>query len=87
MKNRLFDAGTQQCWGAFMVLLAMTGFVIPEGTPMFGVCKPIAVRQSQLVAIFVQYAEQLPARWNEDFVVIALESLQNAFPCKQQRLG
>ena len=50
-----------------------------------GVCAPPSSTLSQLVAIFVSYAEKNPQRLHEEGFDIALESLQVAFPCKGRK--
>ena len=45
-------------------------------------CIPSAVNVSQSVLVVVQYIDARPARMHEAFEVLALEALQQAWPCK-----
>jgi hypothetical protein len=51
------------------------------GKPMFFVCLPSDHTRSQMIAIFVQYAEKHPARNHEDFPWVAFDAAREAFPC------
>jgi hypothetical protein len=72
----------QRCWGAFSAIQTGISWTDTTGHPFWGVCAPPTSRRTQLIAIFVQYASNLPARWHEDFMLLAVESLRRSFPCR-----
>jgi hypothetical protein len=45
-------------------------------------CFPVGVTREQVVRAVVQYIDGQPARMNENFVPLAIEALQSAWPCK-----
>ena len=76
-----FESG--KCWGAFLVIqkLARKGDI--SLNRRYNVCAPADSHLVQLVAVFVNYAEQNPQRWHEDFFEVTLDSLQALFPCSR----
>ena len=46
------------------------------------ICLPVGVTREQAVRVVVQYIDGQPARMNENFVPLAIEALQAAWPCK-----
>jgi hypothetical protein len=76
-----FDTG--RCWGAFEVLQFMLrAQIVGEKRPViFWICIPSESNLSQLVTIFVRYVEKHPERLHEDFPRVALDALEEAFPC------
>ena len=72
---------TGNCWGAFTVIQKMIVRVDDHRRPFFGVCAPASSTLSQLIAVFVDFAEKNPQRLHEDFFDVSIESLQKAFPC------
>ena len=46
------------------------------------ICVPVGVTREQAVRVVVQYIDGQPARMNENFVPLAIEALQAAWPCK-----
>lgn len=78
--------GPQRCWGAFGTVQSGVMLLNGDGRRLWAACVPEEkIRRTQLIAIFVRYAEQIPSRWHEDFLVPAIESLQAAFPCARKR--
>jgi hypothetical protein len=73
------------CWGTFGAIQKVISHIDETRRPIYGVCAPSAGTLSQLVAVFVSYAERNPQRLHEDGFDIALESLQVAFPCKSRK--
>src|SRR5437764_934354 len=75
-----FQSGT--CWGAFITLQAVIVRTTGEGnTRVFGICSPADSTRTQLILVFVEYARRNPRLLNEEFFSIALQALQEAFPC------
>ncbi len=76
---RTFETG--QCWGMFAMLQADVVKIDDRNRRILGACAPAESTRSQLIQIFVKYAESNPERLHEDGTSIALESLQRAFVC------
>lgn len=72
---------TGECWGAFGTLQRLIVFPGPGGQPLMQVCAPETSTRTQLIAIYVKYLEDHPAKRNEKFLDIALAALREAFPC------
>jgi Ssp1 endopeptidase immunity protein Rap1a len=70
------------CMGAVSTLAAAaTAFErAAEGT--IGVCIPAGTSVNQQVRVVVTYIDARPNRSQEDFRVLALEALKDAWPCK-----
>jgi Rap1a immunity proteins len=47
------------------------------------ICSPDNVTNNQLVRVVVKYIDDRPARWHEDFRLLAQEALFAAWPCKK----
>ena len=47
------------------------------------VCPPSGVTMGQALRVVVAYIDQLPARLHEPFAELALEALQQAWPCRR----
>jgi hypothetical protein len=79
-----FDSGS--CWGAFGAIQdLLTAVNASTKKPMFGVCLSESTTRTQLIAIFVRYAEKHPERYNERFVWVADNAIREAFPCPVQK--
>ena len=74
-----FESGL--CWGAFATIQKIARYADEKGRLFFRVCAPASSRRTQLIAVFVRYAADNPQRLHEDYFRIALDSLQEAFPC------
>ena len=73
-----FESG--KCWGAFATIQSTV--VLSNGkTRIHGVCAPPNGTRTQLIAIFAEYATRNPRLLNEDFILVAIEALRDAFPC------
>lgn len=81
MFARTYDSGV--CWGAFSSIQRVI-FFRTQGRPLFGVCAPLQVKRSQLIAVFVEYARRTPSRHHENAFDVARDALQEAFPCGQR---
>ena len=81
--QQTFESGL--CWGAFATVQRVVKYVDEYGRLFFGVCAPASSRRTQLIAVFVRYAAENPQRLHEEYFAIALDSLQEAFPCSPQR--
>jgi hypothetical protein len=74
------DFRTGMCWGAFAVLQEIIRHMDePDHHTIYGVCPPANSKRSQLISIFVKYAENNPQRLHEDFFPVAIDSLREAF--------
>ena len=76
---------TGKCWGTFSVIQSVIVHVDDARRPIYLVCAPSSSRLSQLITIFVAYAEKNPQRLHEESFVIALDSLRASFPCQSRR--
>ncbi|MBR1226130.1 hypothetical protein JQ600_14490 [Bradyrhizobium sp. AUGA SZCCT0176] len=72
----------QFCWGAFDVLQKMSRIINTSSSPVLGMCPGEKVTRSQMILVFLKYADNNPALLHDDFPFIALRALQEAFPCK-----
>jgi hypothetical protein len=48
-----------------------------------GVCPPISATHGQAVRVVMQYIDERPERMHENFILLAREALQAAWPCKR----
>ncbi len=73
---------TGVCWGAFEVIQQTIRWrQSDKQPPLMGVCAPPESSRSQLIAIFVSYADRHPKRWHEEFAFVAYDALIEAYPC------
>ena len=71
------------CWGAFSVIQkVITQADYKSKKKVYGVCAPPKSTRTQLITIFVNYAEKNPQRLHEDFFYVAMDSLKESFKCK-----
>lgn len=75
-----FDAGS--CWGAFGAL-HQAMMLLESGKPLLHVCLPEDTTRTQLIAIFVRYAEKHPEEYSKNFAIVALNAEIEVFPCKK----
>jgi hypothetical protein len=73
---------TSRCWGPFAVIQHRLRLRKTAGEALWDACPPEKSRRTQLVAVFVTYAEQHPERLHEEFMFVVLNSMQLAFPCR-----
>jgi len=66
--------------GGFTLQASSTG--VSPGRRDGTMCFPVGVTREQVVRAVVQYIDGQPARMNENFVPLAIEALQSAWPCK-----
>jgi hypothetical protein len=74
-----FDAGS--CWGAFAALHQVT-MLLENGKPSLHVCLPEDTTRTELIALFVRYVESHPKVYSENFALVAMNAMIEAFPCK-----
>lgn len=75
-----FDAGV--CWGGFAAFQDIIMFVtIGEEYPMLGVCPPVQTTRRHLVEVFYMFTTSHPEREDEEWTVVTMEALREAFPC------
>ena len=74
----------QMCWGAFLVLHSLTGFVDAALKPVLGACVPDGSTLTQLVAIFVEYVDRNPAARSQPFARVAINAINGTFPCAKK---
>lgn len=49
----------------------------------YGICLPAGVTAEQATRVVVQFIDGQPARINENFMLLAVEALRGAWPCKK----
>jgi hypothetical protein len=76
--NETYESG--YCMGAFTVVDQML-MAINSATrkPPFSVCLPKGFTRTQVIAVFVRYAEKHPERYGEDFPWVAFDAAKEAF--------
>jgi Rap1a immunity proteins len=52
-------------------------------TTHFGICAPRGANVGQAIRVVVNYIDQRPQRMHENFMLLALEALQQAWPCRR----
>jgi Rap1a immunity proteins len=67
----IFSAG--RCMG----MIEGTSYLTPT------ICAPAGATTSQRLQVIISYIEARPARMNEDLRSLALEAMEQAWPCKQ----
>jgi hypothetical protein len=72
------------CWGSFGTFQGLSRFAIGgEGRKKYlKICAPSKSTLTQFIKIFEAYAEKNPQKLHEDWDLIALTALWQAFPCK-----
>lgn len=76
------DFASGVCWGAFGTIQTETAIVDKDTLkPLFHVCAPTEGTRTQLIQIFLVYAQAHPEEYQKDYFVVALTALQKAFPC------
>ena len=78
-----FEAG--KCWGAFTVIQNGIERVDDKMLLIYDICAPAESARTQLIGMFVDYAEKNPQRLQEDFFDVFIDALRKAFPCKHQK--
>lgn len=79
-----FESGV--CWGYFSTFPAILGLTryasYPDKNAGFKICPPKSgIMIEQVIAIFLKYAREHPARYQEDAVFVGLDAMKEAFPC------
>ena len=77
--------GAGVCWGTFLSIQKIIVQLDDARRPLYGVCAPSTSTTTELISIFVSYAQSHPARYHEDGFSVALESLQLSFPCANEK--
>jgi Rap1a immunity proteins len=72
-----FAAGN--CAGQIEGLLILRDDLLPE----IRFCKPPSVTTGQAIQMMVNWLEANPARWHENFVLLAHGVFKRAWPCKR----
>jgi hypothetical protein len=65
------------CGGTIQTLMFVARFI--------GVCRPHEATLPQAIRVIIQYIDAQPERMHEDFNVLAIEALHNAWPCQQKQ--
>lgn len=78
-----FETGI--CWGAFAAIQRLSATVDHNEKPLLFSCPPEDSTQTQIITIFVRYAEKHPEKYHQDFVFSAIAALKEAFPCPARK--
>ena len=77
--SQTYAIGT--CMGAFRMMQRVIVSIDDKNRRIYSVCAPPDSTLTQLIKVFINYAERNPQRLHEDFSIVALDSLAMAFPC------
>jgi hypothetical protein len=72
---------TGQCWGTFDAIAQFLDH-FRDRARLYGVCAPPTIDAHELAVIFARYAERNPQLLREDPLILSLQSLVGAYPCK-----
>ena len=72
-----------RCFGAFVVIqqLAATTWDVSSTETILKTCIPPEVRMTDLIKVFLRYAEAHPEQGHYKFTDVAVFALQTAYPC------
>ena len=71
-----------RCWGAFAAIQYLFNVNRPgEDVPLLGVCLPPESYRTQLIQVFLKYADQHPEKTHENFTAMVWSAFVLAFPC------
>lgn len=76
------NADGMPCWNYFLAIQDLS--ILAETDikhPMLGFCPPAKSRLTQIIRVFVEYAEHNPAILHDSAAFVAVGALRNAFPC------
>jgi hypothetical protein len=78
-----FDLGcdTGFCWGAFAILQDVSRIPVKIDGHLYLFCPPRNSTKLQFIKVFSRFVDNHPASANEDFGLIAVIALGDAFPC------
>jgi Rap1a immunity proteins len=77
------DYDTGVCWGAFSVVQALlSARNLETKKPMLWACAPDTSTRTQLISVFVHYAESHPEKYSDIFLQSVVDAMQQAFPCR-----
>lgn len=76
-----FTSDGNFCWGAFAVIQQLSRVVGSSNDKMLHICAGENVTRSQMILVFLKYADNHPEQLDEEFPFIALQALVQAFPC------
>jgi hypothetical protein len=69
------------CWYYMSAIQNMSVLVDPHREPLLGICAPPSTTLMDYVRIFVRYARRPPNGTEENAAAVAVEALNEAFPC------
>ena len=80
--------GANKCWGAFAVIQYIFKVATPKSgelVRLLGVCIPPESTRTQLIKVFLNYADQHPEETHKSFMAVAWNALFLAFPCPKKK--
>ena len=76
------------CWGAFATLQEFTALqdvgaveLYPASHPEAKICFPPSIQRLRLVKAFIQYMDAHPTMGPQNFAVVLLTAMSQAYPC------
>jgi hypothetical protein len=76
------DFASGVCWGAFATIQTVMTIVDPNTSkPFFPACVPSGTTRTQLIQVFLVYAQAHPEEYQKDYFIVAVTSMHKAFPC------
>jgi hypothetical protein len=74
---------TQSEYLRYGLCVGVVRAILYFGSANFGICFPAGATVGQAIKVVTLYIDQRPARMHEQFEDLALEALQQAWPCRR----
>jgi hypothetical protein len=78
-----FDSG--KCFGSFRAIQWYATLISPDNQPVLHSCMPQEATATQLLAIFIEYVKRNPQTLSQNFFMVAVNSIIDAFPCPARK--
>lgn len=72
----------QLCWGFMTAVMQYATLADHDGKTLLGACPPPDTTTSQIVRVFVSYAQAHPQKLSLRAAAVAYNAMKEAFPCK-----
>ena len=74
-------AEAQQCWGFMSAVQEYSVLADQGGNRLLGACPAADIKTTQIVDVFVKYANEHPEKSGTSAAVAAYNAMADAFPC------
>ena len=74
-------AEAQQCWGFMSAVQEYSVLADQSGNRLLSACPAADIKTTQIVDVFVKYANAHPEKSNTSAAVAAYNAMADAFPC------